>query len=667
MSYRKTSILNTFIIFLETINPHTSESKVWQKINALFGKTKSTSQSKDALTTALRLLKQYSLTSAYSNLPHDVRLRLEERKFDREMKIEIACAETHDANRFIDYIMQMEIDLALSHGKSTAPREDGITYEVIRHLNSNICNGINPIHFLFTTIYREGVLPWQWKHSLIIPVPKGETGKSRPISLTSCLCKLFERVSLHGKLSNNLYGFIRGKSTKTCFIEHMACGRTTGITVFLGIQAAFDTANPSVILEHLVDLGIKGQLLEIIRNYLSERCAKVYYKGYLTPNAKKFELGTPQGGVLSPSLFNILIDKLMKVITLPSPNCKIICYAEDATEMQIILDKISDKVNELGLVISVPKTKYYVSSAEDIQLMLNDKSVDRCNEFKYLGVPTPLPNNYVKVLCDRLSRRLRPLKTLANRIAGVNLKLCRTFYIAYVRSLVHYNSLQLATLSHSSLRPLETIQNRAMRIILDCPSSTRIVLMQKELNLPPIIDFIQQAATIAGVKVATTGNVNHVYEDGSCILKNMLTGDLAYDKTLHPKIFSIIVSNVRRQNVKLSVEDEVTTPTNPVEVISAKVNIPILPYDSQSNASIMKACWSDSLHTVLTCDFKNMSPLLIYTDGSRNSPNGQAGCGMVAYDNFGRNKIHEKNMVQPRWSTVYESEFGICFASSSSQ
>ena len=67
----------------------------------------------------------------------------------------------HDANRFIDYITQMEIDLALSHGKSTAPGEDGITYQVIRHLNSNICDGINPIRLLFTAIYREGVLPWQ--------------------------------------------------------------------------------------------------------------------------------------------------------------------------------------------------------------------------------------------------------------------------------------------------------------------------------------------------------------------------------------------------------------------------------------------------------------------------------------------------------------------------
>ena len=79
-------------------------------------------------------------------------------------------------------------------------------------------------------------------------------------------------------------------------------------------------------------------------------------------------------------------------------------------------------------------------------------------------------------------------------------------------------------------------------------------------------------------------------------------------------------------------------------------------YDSQSNVSIMKARWSESLHTILTCDFNNLFPLLIYTDGPLNSSNGQAGCGMVAYDNFGRNKIHDKNIVQPRWTTVYESK-----------
>ena len=62
--------------------------------------------------------------------------------------------------------------MALSHGKSTSPGEDGMTYQVIRILNDNICDGINPIQLLFSTVYKEGTLPWQWKHSIIIPVPK---------------------------------------------------------------------------------------------------------------------------------------------------------------------------------------------------------------------------------------------------------------------------------------------------------------------------------------------------------------------------------------------------------------------------------------------------------------------------------------------------------------
>ena len=148
----------------------------------------------------------------------------------------------------------------------------------------------------------------------------------------------------------------------------MASDPSAGVTVFLDIQAAFDTANHSVILEHLVDLGIKGKLLELIRNYLTNRYGKVLYKGYLTPNAKKFELGTPQGGVLSPFLFNILMDKLIKSIVLPTFDCKIICYADDIciraasiAEMQNILDQVAIKAKDLGLVISIPKTKCQIS------------------------------------------------------------------------------------------------------------------------------------------------------------------------------------------------------------------------------------------------------------------------------------------------------------------
>ena len=177
--------LEYFHKFLQGLNAHTNQSKVWQGFNALMGKRKTVSQPKEAKLIAHDLLNQYSLTSTFSNLPHDAQVRLDEHKFDRLMKIEIACAETHAEDKLIDCITKTEIDIALSHGKSTAPGEDGITYQVIRYLNDDICDGINPIQLLFTTVYREGLLPWQWKYSIIIPVPKQDSSKCRPISLTS--------------------------------------------------------------------------------------------------------------------------------------------------------------------------------------------------------------------------------------------------------------------------------------------------------------------------------------------------------------------------------------------------------------------------------------------------------------------------------------------------
>ena len=672
--------LEYFYKFLQGLNANTSESKVWQGFNALLGKKKSVAQTKEAKLIAHDLLNQYSLTSTFSNLPHDVQVRLDERKFDRLMKIEIACARTHEEDRFIDYITKTEIDIALSHGKSTSPGEDGVTYQVIRYLNDNICDGINPIQLLFSAVYREGLLPKQWKYSIIIPVANQDGSKLRPISLTSCLCKVFERVILNrlqftlgGKLSNNLYGFMKGKSTKDCFIEFMNSENQTQVTTFLDLKSAFDIANRTVIMDHLVDLGVKGRMLEIIRCYFTDRFSKVYYKGYMTPTARKFELGTPQGGVLSPFLFNILLDKLIKSITLPNHNCIIICYADDICirtpsmhDMQAIMDQISELTKDLGLVISIPKTKFQSNCNEAEGLSLDGLPLEACTSYKYLGIPTPLPADYVMNLCDKLSQRLRPLKVMANRIAGVNINLCRTFYIAYIRSLVDYNALHLCTMNKTSLNKLEKIQNKAMRIILGCPVTTRIIAMQNELNLTPLADHIKQVAILYGVKLAKSHAIPAIRLDNDlqhsptapAILHSLIKCDSLYDKAHHPKIFKLIETGTRKENVRLldTNDNEVNIIINPTERISAKVHFPNLPNKSDTLQTVQKACWLQSFESTLDKNFKDLSPLYIYTDGSHITTSGKSGCGLIVYDSQGAYEIFKDSVAQPKWTTNMECE-----------
>ena len=79
----------------------------------------------------------------------------------------------------------------------------------------------------FNRIWMEGIIPTAWKHAVILPLrkpdkPHQDPNSYRPISLTSCMCKILERVVtdrlVHYLESNNILnpaqtGFRKGLST----------------------------------------------------------------------------------------------------------------------------------------------------------------------------------------------------------------------------------------------------------------------------------------------------------------------------------------------------------------------------------------------------------------------------------------------------------------------
>ncbi|GFW00095.1 putative RNA-directed DNA polymerase from transposon X-element [Trichonephila clavipes] len=89
-----------------------------------------------------------------------------------------------------------ELKRALSSAHNTSPGPDGISYELLRHLNEGSL--VNLLR-LFNRIWREQVYPTQWQEAIVIPILKpGKDPKNplsyRPIALTSCLCKTLERM-----------------------------------------------------------------------------------------------------------------------------------------------------------------------------------------------------------------------------------------------------------------------------------------------------------------------------------------------------------------------------------------------------------------------------------------------------------------------------------------
>ena len=111
--------------------------------------------------------------------------------------------------------------------------------------------------------------------------------------------------------------------------------------------------------------------------------------------------------------------------------------------------------------------------------------------------------NYVKNIC---TARLKPLRVLSNFGTGVGVPILRSVYLSTVRSIIDYSAPILSTFSEKDLKPLETLQNEAMRIVLGCPRSTRIEIMRMELNIPSITHRVRELTIVSTIRLIRRGD-----------------------------------------------------------------------------------------------------------------------------------------------------------------
>ncbi|XP_076060029.1 uncharacterized protein LOC143036496 [Oratosquilla oratoria] len=82
------------------------------------------------------------------------------------------------------------------------------------------------------------------------------------------------------------------------------------VVVFIDLEKAFKLANLHAILTALMEKCIQGRLLAWIQDYLQQWQARTRFQGELS-RYRELEISTPQGGVLSPFLFNLLMEQLV--------------------------------------------------------------------------------------------------------------------------------------------------------------------------------------------------------------------------------------------------------------------------------------------------------------------------------------------------------------------
>ena len=147
------------------------------------------------------------------------------------------------------------------------------------------------------------------------------------------MVELFWLSKSHHWLNENQHGFTSGKSTESAvhsliaFCEYGKRSRGVSACAFLDIKSAFDAAWHPSILCSLVKLKCPHYLICLIASFLANHSAILSVDGeelLITIN-----LGCPQGGVLSPFLWLILINDVLESV-FPFP-ALILGYADDLT------------------------------------------------------------------------------------------------------------------------------------------------------------------------------------------------------------------------------------------------------------------------------------------------------------------------------------------------
>ena len=260
--------------------------------------------------------------------------------------------------------------------------------------------------------------PSIWKTGKVIAVCKKGATKERenyrPISLISIPSKIYETIiseTLDKHITNfnlsteNQWGFKKRLNTESTLLyltetwkRYMEEGKVIGV-MLIDFQKAFNTVDHTILGYKLKAMGITGDLLALLKDYLSNRSQYVNVEGKHS-NVTLIEIGVPQGSLLGPRRFAIYVNDF--------PFCtkigEIHLYADDTTAfvvcntidetvlaLNILANEIADWCDENCLTIHTGKREAIIITDKCFigplnQIKIKGHGIQVVKESKTLGV-----------------------------------------------------------------------------------------------------------------------------------------------------------------------------------------------------------------------------------------------------------------------------------------
>ena len=384
------------------------------------------------------------------------------------------------------------------------------------------------------------VRPEAWGIIDIVPIYKGKGDAGvcdnyRPISIIDMFSKAFGNLlkgrlekAIEGKLLEAQAGFRKGRSTRDMiYILRMLRGYSKEVRqavygCFVDLRKAYDSIDRETLWKVLRVYGIEGNLLEMIKLLYKDLKASIRVGDGRT---EEFDIkaGVKQGCVLSPILFNIYLDFVVRRAIerfdkmgagilrgeegewidpikggrresrgrdLGLAIISALLYADDTAllassyhDLCLMIKVLDEVTQEWGLTISIPKTKIMVWQApkDEVRetMILRGEVVDEVEEFKYLGSVFTSEGGDIRDVDVRISRAWAAFHKLKKRVWRQKAFSIATKIKVYKMTVVPtilYGA-ESWTLSEVEEERLETTQMRMLRSIM------RISLKEHKTNV----------------------------------------------------------------------------------------------------------------------------------------------------------------------------------------
>ena len=411
-----------------------------------------------------------------------------------------------------------EVKLALARAKNgKAKGFDDIPTEIVKNETA-----IGFLHVLFNKCFDSALTPDIWCKGIINPIPKDASKDQRVplnyrgITLASCVYKLYCSV-LNNRLTqwaeaNHLIedeqnGFRKDRScidqlsTLTSLIETR---RQMGLSTFVGFidfAKAYDHIDRSRLWNRLQDIGMPPKFLAVLKSLYSNVECAVRINGHLT-NWFPVNLGLKQGCILSPSLFNIYIDGLVKKIKASGVGIDIgdhiisvLLYADDLAliseseeDLQSLLNILYEWSNQWEMSVNLAKTKVVhfrrgpSTKQTNFEFLYGESGIEVTSQYRYLGLILTEFMDYnvtAKSVAQAAHRALGLLIAKDRAHGGMPYHVFSKLFDALVQPIIDYGA---SIWGKKTYTCIQTVQNRAMRYFLGVGRRTPVAALQGEMG-----------------------------------------------------------------------------------------------------------------------------------------------------------------------------------------